>query len=460
MNIEKVLPGIGFIGCGSTSCISIKHDTSKKLRKLHLELNSLKPVDLNLKQIKFYDEHGHLIKYQENDVECTQSSWYLDRKKNSFNLLMAKTIHTAKENNPSWGIHFPVAQKISKIVIENRRSKLGLRTNSLKVFAQYENFSKGAMLYDNMSLTRLSEFFELLRVLDIHFDIALPINDEKKRLMLIRLIVDALLKHKDDFLKLNLKAANYLLNFWNRKKNKFYVEEIQLISLILLRDQNTRHAAKSYATILNKKHALNQCQQLLAEYGQILFNAEFILTKHGLSRNVLQENSDKFIRAALKLSNDLTVLGYPNLLCYGTLLGAYRDNDFIKNDDDLDMLYVTQANSQSDILPAVEALKSKLEDQGYSCDIRDTNMHVMHKDMRAQLDIFPCWIEGEKLHLHMENMKYRSIPKSLIFPLKKLKFKGFEFNCPNNCEGFFQERYHDGWNVYDPYHEWPWVLKD
>lgn len=458
MNIEKVLPGFGFIGCGSTSCVVVKPNVDKKPKRLRLELNSHKPVDLNLKQIKFYDENNQLIKIDEKTVQCSQSSWRLDKRKSSYHLIAGKTIHTAKENNPYWEVIFSQPEKISKIIIENRRSKLGIRTNSLKVVGQYEGTTRTSLLYDNLSLKNLNEFFDLLNQLDIKFDLSDEQNDTERRNKILKEVNAALLKNKENFLNFNLKSANYLLNIWNREKNEFSEDEIQLLSLILLRDHKTKHAAKNYSLILNKKEYLNACQKKLSENGKLILGAEYILTKHGLSRNILQENAEKFIGAAKKLADDLHSLGYPTLLCYGTLLGAYRDHEFIRNDDDLDMLYVTDAKSQEEVLPTVNIVKSKLEALGYICDIRDTNMHVMHKDNRAQLDIFPCWIKENDLFLHMEHMKYRSISKDIILPLKEIEFKGTKFNCPNDCEAFFLERYHEGWNVYDPYHEWPWDL--
>lgn len=460
MNIEKILPGFGFIGCGSTSCVVVKHNANKKIKRLRLELSSHKPVDLNLKQIRFYDENGQLIKIDEKTVQCSQSSWRLDKRKSSYHLIAGKTIHTAKENNPHWEVVFSQSQKISKIVIENRRSKLGIRTNSLKVISQYEGASRTFLIYDNLSLKNLNDFFNLLNELEIKFDLFDGQSDIEKRSKLLKEVNAALLKNKENFLKINLKSANYLLNIWHREKNEFSEDEIQLLSLILLRDHKSRNAAKNYSLILNKKEYLNVCQEKLSENGKLILGAEYILTKHGLSRNILQENSEKFIRAARKLSDDLYSLGYPTLLCYGTLLGAYRDHEFIKNDDDLDMLYITDAKSQEEVLPIVNIVKNKLENLGYICDIRDTNMHVMHNDSRTQLDIFPCWIRDNDLFLHMENMKYRSISKDIILPLNEIEFKGTKFNCPNDCEAFFSERYHEGWNVYDPYHEWPWDLVD
>lgn len=457
MNIEKILPSIGFIGCGPTSCLQVCIKTEKRVEHIKLALESNKKVDLSLKKIKFFDENGKLIKLTENDVVCTQSTWRLGNKKSSFNLIKGTSISTEKEFNPYWEIIFKKPLFVSNIIIENRKSKYSLRTKTLKIKIKHENSSEFNVIYNNMALDRVNDFLNLLKDLEIKYEINGELSDEDQRLLLIKKIINGLVSNVDKFKDINLKAANYLLNL-SKPSGVFLESEIDLLSLILIRDHKARYAIKNYSNLLFNKAALNYCQKKISEYGNRIYGAEFILTKHGLSRNVLHENAEGFIKFAKMLSSDLQELGYQNLLCYGTLLGAVRDNDFIKNDDDLDMLYLTEAKNQGEILTYVNKVKSELEKIGYRCSIRDTNMHVTHPSTNAKLDIFPSWINGNKLYLHMEHMKYRFIEKDIILPLGRMKFKGEEFNIPNNCEKFFIERYHNGWDVYDPYHEWPWTL--
>ena len=78
--------------------------------------------------------------------------------------------------------------------------------------------------------------------------------------------------------------------------------------------------------------------------------------------------------------------------------------------------------------------------------------------MRHRLDESGV-VHGDEVALHMEKMKLRSIPSSIVVPAAPLTFRGEELLGPADPTAFLAERYGEDWNISDPYHDWLWALE-
>ena len=180
------------------------------------------------------------------------------------------------------------------------------------------------------------------------------------------------------------------------------------------------------------------------------------ITSHGIrsSRKSLKNIGSKKLA---KFMNDIFVIfdkyNYDLIACYGTLLGIYRDNDFIPHDDDIDLLLITD---NPDIFSEIDKnLLSSLENKDYAVEYRTkkshepTFMQIYPKHLQTHLDIFIGLIDKDEIFLAMENVLSRSIKKDIILPRKSTKFLDYKIYIPNDAEEFLKERYGPNWHIPD-----------
>lgn len=177
------------------------------------------------------------------------------------------------------------------------------------------------------------------------------------------------------------------------------------------------------------------------------------ITSHGIrsSRRSLKNiGSNKLA----KFMNDIFVIfdkyNYDLIACYGTLLGIYRDNDFIPHDDDIDLLLITD---NADIFSEIDKnLLSSLENKDYEVKDRKIGsqfIQIYPKHLQTHLDIFIGLVDGDKIILPMENVISRGIKKDIILPRKSTKFLDYKIYIPNDADEFLKERYGANWHIPD-----------
>ncbi|WP_406827639.1 LicD family protein [Microbulbifer sp. ARAS458-1] len=143
------------------------------------------------------------------------------------------------------------------------------------------------------------------------------------------------------------------------------------------------------------------------------------------------------------------------LLCYGTLLGFYRDNDFIAHDDDIDLLCITNVGREG-LYEVAKEIVGILSEVGFRAQINFNNrreglpfVQVFSKLHKVHLDIFLAFESGGELSLPMRNVNYSSVPASILQPVTTKEFFGREYQVPADIEGFLVARYGVNWNVPD-----------
>jgi len=141
------------------------------------------------------------------------------------------------------------------------------------------------------------------------------------------------------------------------------------------------------------------------------------------------------------IESNFDVIVYPT---YGTLLGFMRDEDFIKHDYDLDIAYLSKKERYTDIISEYEQIKLFLhKKQLFKEEVRTGQVHIRLYDTS---DFWTSWIkEGKFYHCGGKTGISGEIDRQILFPFKKIKLYGYEFNCPNEPEILFNFWYKN-WN--------------
>lgn len=156
--------------------------------------------------------------------------------------------------------------------------------------------------------------------------------------------------------------------------------------------------------------------------------------------------------------NILNNLNMDYWLTDGTLLGFYRNNDFIDHDEDLDFGAFIDNFDEKLILDFVDDEWKLVSVFGK----RDCGLEISFKKRGIKLDIFFFYKEDGK-YWHGAWRKFKKDGKTLRnlikyyyddFKLTQADFKNEKFNIPQNTEKYIATKYGSGWKT--PVKEWDW----
>ena len=132
-------------------------------------------------------------------------------------------------------------------------------------------------------------------------------------------------------------------------------------------------------------------------------------------------------------------------VCYGTLLGVIRENDFIAHDDDVDVCFMADGDMSAaleEFHRVVEVLRARGE------DVRIDNRAHFHW---RGIDVFVAWFEEDHMYLYNAGGHFS---RDDVYPLRMREFKGLQIYLPNNAEGLLELIYGSGWHIPDPSFQW------
>jgi hypothetical protein len=138
-------------------------------------------------------------------------------------------------------------------------------------------------------------------------------------------------------------------------------------------------------------------------------------------------------------------------LMYGTLLGAVREHDFIDDDNDIDVCYLSKYHEFGDVYKEmlyINALFSNLDlirsfGEGRNLPRFCGHSHIYSSDKKAVFDVWTSWIGDDgKYYVYPVGTGWA---KSFLLPLEKVKLRHREFLVPHKYKSVLSKLYSKGW---------------
>ena len=145
------------------------------------------------------------------------------------------------------------------------------------------------------------------------------------------------------------------------------------------------------------------------------------------SRKELSKLWNKYIPIFLKYNIPLTIF-------YGTLLGYHREQNFIENDDDIDI--ILNENYYDKIMEIIKA-----ENLKYWRRNAENRSFIQ---LSGCFDIYFYREEDDKIHFDWDS---NSFDQKIIFPTKQVYFQNYPIHIPAEPESFCEMYYGKNWRI-------------
>lgn len=150
--------------------------------------------------------------------------------------------------------------------------------------------------------------------------------------------------------------------------------------------------------------------------------------------------------------------GLAVFLTWGTLLGAVREGDFIAHDSDVDLAYLSAADSDHAVIEEHELIVRVLAGRGLA--VRPASRGQMHVDVGAgadapaafDLDIWTSWVRAGRFY-HYPDIQ-GELPASAVIPPVPGRLAGAEVLLPARPEAVLEQFYGPDWRTPDPDYGW------
>ena len=193
--------------------------------------------------------------------------------------------------------------------------------------------------------------------------------------------------------------------------------------------------------------------QDIGKLAEMLQSGYIINPKYGqVIRPLKERDLDERVFRALEESNRIFEAQFSKRLfiCYGTLLGCIRENDFIPHDDDVDVCFLADEPGLDAAVREFRSVVRTLSDIGEK--VQSDSSAQFHWGLEGTtLDVFMAWMEGDNLYMYNAGGAFS---RDQIYPLLQREFKGRQVLVPNDSEALLELIYGPGWRVPDPSFQW------
>jgi hypothetical protein len=493
-NSEEVKTNLPHSEFGNDKSFGFNIELPCNLNMKAIELSLSEPDHLHLSEILLL-RNGEWVDIRTIEGLCTeQSSVHYEgvlacSVENWVNRLNADFFCTEFQKSPFVKFCLPKDLPIEGISIGNRTDGLWRRAKTLKVVILNSD-DKAITLWDGKNIVcRIERLVKTIAnchsqlsyleavsesdivggndiiklLLNASSDLATsPLSDAYQKIMRL-----ALERFFDFYLKEIEKGNKLILQFDCESLFKLGTlleikqSEVLVFSsvLFLLVNGANQQAFNFIKRILKEGTTLDtlRLEKLTKQIGLQCFGYPLILTAHTFQRplNTYEIDLVNFIRSALDVLREIP--NTSSMICYGTLLGAIREGDFIAHDDDIDLLLVItkdHVNLENIVKDTVQLFK----ENGFVVDLKYTFDEAALpfleiKDYRypVHLDVFIGIHESPKIFMPMKSVKNEFVDESMLLPVRYLesgKFSGLPVTA--NPEGFLEVRYGKGWRKPDP----------
>ncbi len=182
---------------------------------------------------------------------------------------------------------------------------------------------------------------------------------------------------------------------------------------------------------------------------RMLSEGYIVSSKSGdINRPVVERRNTEDIFDALSSSNKLfrDLFSKSFFICYGTLLGCVRNNNFIAHDDDVDVCFVADGSDLDSAAEEFEYVVRTLRARGERVHLAG-NAHFHWRT----LDVFTAWFEDGWIYMYNAGGE---LSKERVLPLVAREFKGREVFVPGDSEALLELIYGANWRTPDPMFQW------
>ncbi|WP_147426045.1 LicD family protein [Teichococcus wenyumeiae] len=464
----RAFPSFGFFGDSKRNALTIP--VEQVVDKVVFRIEAPAAEILNLGAIRFFSKDAKEIKRPDLTAHVEASSIYGDKPKEHLTacFLGGSQIHTKKEIAPSLTVSFKSPAHVSKLVVANRGSEWGVRS----MFLCVEAYAGEKLLcrWENNNAERRKQCFVNLaegitQILGKDHD-PRHTSPETVNLQLRKGLAEVISSGKARQGNIDWAQAIAVLDFYN-SDYQLQDEDLTIIAhyiLYLMGDTSILGTSQlaPFSRVLRSKDVIRKVMQRLNEIApQYRTNEQnFIISKHQINNSVLHSRRELFLNGLDQVIQQLREWNLRGLLCYGSLLGAVRENDFIAHDDDVDVLYVDHSTTRAEAERGSHALEQRFRAAGYSSWRPSGSLNFNVSKDGVSVDLFPCWFEGDQIQVMMEKFQYRPIQTNLVLPPGEVELCGRKYPAPADPAGFLAERYGENWKKPDQFYEWPWQLED
>ncbi|WP_428821440.1 LicD family protein [Microbulbifer sp. MCCC 1A16149] len=233
-----------------------------------------------------------------------------------------------------------------------------------------------------------------------------------------------------------------------------------LISSLILSDKG-RHAFRYFKHTIREWDAndVSELENLVGYLGQKRDGIPLIVGAHDFTRSLRSYPKSVLFGTIIDVlevcKQDDEIID--SMICYGTLLGLYRDGDFIEHDDDIDLLAIVDANLWGNVEPLISRLKQALRARGLRVKETSTNdssktplLQIFSNCHPVNVDLFFGFLQEESVNLPMAKVRYSRIPARQLLPVQNWVYGDYTFDAPAEIEEFLISRYGSSWPTPDP----------
>ena len=211
---------------------------------------------------------------------------------------------------------------------------------------------------------------------------------------------------------------------------------------------------EDYGHFINSPESLvsveSEINQVLSEVGPDKIDLPVVFRAHSLSGSSLHKNKESYLQSMTEIAEVLASLGYESGICYGTFLGAVREQGFMAHDDDVDMVVLLHGRQGLNCRPELELLLQGVSAAGLHGKFREGSDFLKIRSSKGgrTVDVFPI-SPGEEgvVWMFMQNLKMRPVAESAVLPLGTIDLYGHQFRCPVSADDFLTDRYGSDWRV-------------
>jgi hypothetical protein len=144
--------------------------------------------------------------------------------------------------------------------------------------------------------------------------------------------------------------------------------------------------------------------------------------------------------------------GIEGWLSFGTLLGAAREGRVIGYDSDVDLNYLSEKLTPSEMAVELWDIGRALRRAGLEVQHRSSSFVTVRFPVpdggQGNLDVYTCFYVEDRLH---ETATVREVvPREAILPLRDVAFEGHRLPAPADPDRLLAVSYGPGWRVPDP----------